>query len=406
MKKRVLFVDDEPKILDGLRRMLRVMRDQWEMAFVQSGTEALEVLGKNRFDVIISDMRMPGMDGAELLLEVRKRHPEILRIILSGHSDQELVLKSVRPAHQYLAKPCDAETLINAVSRGGVLRDLLNQDSLKGIISQIESLPTLPALYKEVMDELQSGDPSIKRIGAIISKDVAMTAKILQLVNSAFFGLPRRISNPADACSLLGIETIEALVLSIQIFSQLRGGDFFEKYIEKVYDHSMATGLIARALAQKEVKDKSVSDDAFMSGLLHDVGKIVFVSCFPEDYREVLQIVEKEKSPLREVEKSIFGTMHAEVGAFLMGLWGMSDRIVEVLAFHHTPGHCPVLGFSPLTAVHAANALEHELAEGSSGKAAGLMDMEYLERLKLSDRVSDWRSICERLFQEEGSDGR
>ena len=404
MKKRVLFVDDEPKILDGLRRMLRIMRDQWEMQFVQSGPEALEVLGKNRFDVIISDMCMPGMDGAELLIEVRKRHPEVLRIILSGHSDHSLVLKSVRSAHQFLAKPCDAETLITTVSRGGALRDLLNQNSLKRIISQMESLPTLPALYKEIMEELQSKDPSINKIGAIISKDVAMTAKILQLVNSAFFGIPRRISTPADACSLLGIETIEALVLSIQIFSQLRGGKFFEYYTEKVYHHSIATGLIARALAQKESKDKSVWDDAFMSGLLHDVGKLVFVSCFPEDYREVLQIVEKENSPLREVEKSIFGTMHAEVGAFLMGLWGISDRIVETLAFHHNPGRCPALGFSPLVAVHAANALHHELVEGSSGKAAGLMDMEYLESLKLSDRVSDWRSISERLFQEEGID--
>ena len=270
----------------------------------------------------------------------------------------------------------------------------------------MDSLPTLPSLYKEIMEELQSKDPSIKKIGAIISKDVAMTAKILQLVNSAFFGIPRRISTPAEACSLLGIETIEALVLSIQIFSQLSGGIFFENYIEKVYHHSIATGLIARALAQKEAKDKSVWDDAFMSGLLHDVGKIVFVSSFPEDYREVLQIAEKEKSPLREVEKSIFGTMHAEVGAFLMGLWGMSDPIVEALAFHHNPGHCPALGFSPLTAVHAANSLHHELSEESSGKAAGLFDMGYLERLKLSDHVSDWRTTCERLFQEEGNDGR
>ena len=404
MKRRVLFVDDEPKILDGLRRMLRSMRDQWETAFVQNGPEALEILGKHRFDVIISDMRMPGMDGAELLLEVRNRHPEILRIILSGHSDQDLVLKSVRPAHQYLAKPCDAKTLISAVSRGGVLRDLLNQDSLKRIISQMESLPTLPALYREVMEELQSSDPSIKKVAAVISKDVAMTAKILQLVNSAFFGIPRRISNPADACSLLGIEIIEALVLTIQIFSQLSGGAFFENYIEKVYHHSMATGMIARALAQKESEDKTVWDDAFMSGLLHDVGKLILVSCFPEDYREVLQIVEKEKSPIGEVEKSIFGTMHSEVGAFLMGLWGMSDRIVEALAFHHNPGHCPALGFSPLTAVHAANALDHESAEGSSGKTVEFLDMEYLENIKLSDRVSEWRSIRDRLFQEEEND--
>ena len=404
MKKRVLFVDDEPKILDGLRRMLRVMRNEWETAFVQSGPEALDALGKNRFDVIVSDMRMPGMDGAELLFEVRKRYPEILRIILSGHSDQELVLKSVRPAHQYLAKPCDAETLKIAVSRGMILRDLLNKNSLNSIISQIESLPSLPALYEEILKEMQSKDPSIRKVGEIISKDVAMTAKILQLVNSAFFGLPRRISTPMDACSLLGIETIEALVLSVQIFSKLSVGKNFEKYVERLYSHSMATGSMARALAMKGSKDKAVADEAFMSGLLHDVGKIVFISYFPESYKEVLEIVETEQVPLSEAEQNMFGTMHAEVGAYLMGIWGMNDPIIEALAFHHKPSDCPSQEFSPLVAVHAADALENAFYGGFSEKADGLMDVKYLERLHLIDRVSEWRKICEQLVQGEEND--
>jgi len=109
-KKRVLFVDDEPRILDGRRRMLRSMRHEWKMSFAETGQEALAILANQPFDVVVVDMRMPGMDGVQLLSEVRKRH-QIIRIVLSGTADREAILRAVGLAHQYLSKPCDAETL-------------------------------------------------------------------------------------------------------------------------------------------------------------------------------------------------------------------------------------------------------------------------------------------------------
>jgi len=219
-KKRVLFVDDEPRILDGLKRMLRHMRDEWEMSFVESGEAALKVLESARFDVVVSDMRMPGMDGAELLTRVMERYPQIVRIVLSGHADKEMILKTVRPAHQYLSKPCDPEKLRSTVARASALRGLLADELLKQLVSQMSTLPSAPSLYNEVMNELRSGEGSVQRVGEIVSKDVGMTAKILQVVNSAFFGVPRHVESPAQAVSLLGLETIKALALSAQVFSQ------------------------------------------------------------------------------------------------------------------------------------------------------------------------------------------
>ena len=197
MKKRILFVDDEPMVLNGLQRTLQKMRREWDMTFVGSGREALEVLGKKPIDVIVSDLRMPEMDGGRLLAEVKKQHPHVVRIVLSGQLDQEMTLKSVRLAHQSLSKPCDAEVLKHTLAKLFALREFLSDDSIKNIISQIESLPSMPAIYTEIVTEMQSDDPAIKKVGEIISKDISMTAKILQMVNSAFFGLFQKIKSPA-----------------------------------------------------------------------------------------------------------------------------------------------------------------------------------------------------------------
>ena len=220
MKRKILFVDDEPKVLISIRRMLHSLRKEWDMQFAESGPEALSILAQDPFDVIVTDMRMPGMDGAQLLTEVKQNYPQMVRIVLSGHADKEMIYKSVRPAHQYLSKPCDADLLKLTVSRACTLREMLTQDSLKKVVSEMDSLPSLPSLYAEIMEELRKEDASIQKIGEIISRDLGMTAKILQLVNSAFFGIPRHIENSAQAVNLLGMNIVKALVLTMEVFSE------------------------------------------------------------------------------------------------------------------------------------------------------------------------------------------
>jgi len=199
MKKQILFVDDQPEILSSLRRMLRPMRHQWDMQFVGGGKEALEVLAKVPHDVIVSDMRMPEMDGITLLTKVQKRYPAVVRIALSGQCDREVVLRSTGATHQFLTKPCDADTLKAVVDRSCVLRDTLSDLELRELVSGIASLPSLPSLYIEIIEELRSPNSSLADIGKIISKDIGMTSKLMQLVNSAFFGVPQRISHPVQA---------------------------------------------------------------------------------------------------------------------------------------------------------------------------------------------------------------
>jgi putative nucleotidyltransferase with HDIG domain len=399
MKRKTLFVDDEPMVLSGLKRMLRGMRNEWDMVFAESGEEALQILETAPFEVIVTDMRMPGMHGAALLEKVRERFPEVVRIVLSGHSEQELTLKSVRTAHQYLSKPCDADTLKNTISRAFALRELLKGDTLKQVVSNIETLPSLPKLYQEIMTELQSEDASMGRVAEIISKDVGMSAKVLQMVNSAFFALPRHIEGIGQAVNLLGLETIKSLVLSAQIFDQFESKGVSESFLEKLWDHCMGAAAFAKAIAKEEGLGRKVVDDAFLAGMLHDVGKLILSMGFPEKYSEVIKYARENVLFLRDVEHEMLKTTHGAAGAYLMGLWGFGDDVVEAIAFHHEPGRCPACTMSVLASVHAANALEHVSRPDGVCFHEARLDMEFLNRIGVAEKLDRWAQVCEAAIQ-------
>jgi HD-like signal output (HDOD) protein len=403
--KRILFVDDEPNVLEGLRRMLRTQRGEWEMTFVESGSAALAELAREPYDVVVSDMRMPGMDGAQLLTEVMRRYPRIVRIILSGHSDQEMILRSVGPTHQYLTKPCDAQELRDTIGRAGALRNWLHGDALMSVVSQIHSLPSLPDLYLEIVQELQSPEASLQKVGAIISKDIGMTAQILHVVNSAFFGLRRHISHPAQAASLLGLVTVKALVLSVQLFSRFDTVAFPGFTCQALWNHCLATGALAKRLAAQQAAGPKTTDYAFMAGLLHDAGKLVLAANLSQKYSEALRIAGARAIPLWQAERETFGSTHAEVGAYLLGLWGLPDPIVEAVALHHTPRQCLGVGFGALTAVHVADALDHESRLPEAEPGAGQLDTEYVADLGLAPRLETWRQWCRGALAPGGNGG-
>src|SRR5687767_155455 len=246
------------------------MHREWNMAFVGSGSEALDVMSGKPYEVVVSDMCMPGMNGADLLDKVRQRHPQTVRIILSGYADRDLILRSVKPAHQFLAKPCDAELVKAIVGRACAWRDMLTDASLKLLVTQTQTLPSLPSLYTELIEELQSPGACIKKAGEVISRDIGMTAKILKLVNSAFFGVRRTISNPVEAVSLLGLETLMSLALTIQIFSQLDQTEMYNFSPAALWSHSLRVGAFAKRIAQTEEMEPGVVTDSFTAGLLHD----------------------------------------------------------------------------------------------------------------------------------------
>lgn len=382
--KRILFVDDEPKVLDGLRRMLYAYRNDWHMVFVSSAAEALQQLSQSQFDVLITDVRMPQMSGIELLSEVVERHPQVVRMVLSGMADKEVTLPSVMLAHQYLDKPCDATTLRAAVERVFQLRVILDNPALKQLISRLHSLPSVPSVYTRLMDALQSDDVSPKLIGGIVSQDMAMTAKILQLVNSAFFGPRRPITNPTEAVIYLGADTVKALALSVSIFSQFNAQPVPGFSIESLRDHGVAVATLARQIAATLRLSKSELDDAFLGGLLHELGKLVLAANYPKEYAESLRRTRGDGIPARQAELETFGTTYADVGAYLIWLWGLPDPITEIVARHPQPNPDPTAG--PIVAVHVADALTDKDSNQN-------VNIECLTAMGLIDQLPSWRQL-------------
>jgi len=397
MRTRLLFVDDEPLVLQGLRRALYAMREEWDMSFVESGPAALEVLAQDRYDVIITDMRMPGMDGAELLDEVKRRHPDMLRIILSGQSSREAVLRSISPSHQYLTKPCDVKELKQRLNEAFSMRDLLANQKLKTLVSSLKSIPSVPTLYEELLHELRGEDPSAARIGAVISKDIGMTAKILQLANSAFLGLRCHISSPTQAVGMIGMDMVRALVLSVDVFSRLEGRFEVGHYWMALWEHSVMVASFAQRITASENSSKAIVDESFTAGLLHDVGRVLLLAEMPE-YVEILDEAAGKPGSLSTLEHARLGCTHSDVGAYLMGVWGLPHAVLQAVAFHDRPRQSTQKQFSSLTSVHAADAFAGALAPSIVTEDGGV-DMEYLTGLGLADRAPAWRQACEEFLE-------
>jgi len=390
-KKRILFVDDEIRILDGIRRMLHCMRHEWELEFATSGAQALDMLQEKPFDVIVSDMRMPAMTGDELLREVRKRYPRVVRVALSGQTSKESVLRSVGPIHQYLPKPCDAEILKSTLARTYQMRSLLQVEKLQEMICQMESLPSLSSMYSELMQELQSPNASLKAVGRIVAKDLGMSTKLLQLVNSAFFGIRGHICEPEQAVTLLGLDTIKALALSVRVFAQFEPTDLPGFTVEGLWQHSTAVATLAKRIIQTENRQPKEADDAFLAGMLHDVGKLVYAAKAPAEFADALHRARQDNIAFTQAEMQTIGATHAQVGAYLLGLWGFSDPVIQALLFHHNPNDSRTSALTILTAVHVANALVSR-SDGCSAHDCRI-DEEYLAGLKLTDRLDRWQQL-------------
>lgn len=398
MKKRVLFVDDETLVLEGLQRMLRHMRAEWEMIFLPGGEEALALMAQQPVDVVVTDMLMPGMNGAALLNEVMKRYPQTVRFVLSGHADKDLIMKCVGTTHQYLAKPCDAEALKAAVQRASHLGASLQNDKLKRLVGKMERLPSLPSLYFEIIEKLKDPETTIEDVARVVSRDIGMTAQILKLVNSAYFGLQQRVAGLDEAVSFLGLNTIKTLVLCINAFSQYDGVKIAGLTMESLWQHSLAVAAAAKKIAQMESEDRGLEEESFVSGMLHDTGRLILASNYADLYAQTIELAQREKWELSHAEAQVFGVSHAAVGGYLLGLWGLPVPVVEAIALHHQPSDSSGRAVCPLLVVHAANALiQRARPPLIKGVIPSGLDLEYLARLELSERLNVWEQAVREL---------
>lgn len=402
-KRRVLFVDDDTNVLDGYRRLFRQQRQLWDMTFCDSGAQALEKLGSEHFDVLVTDMQMPGMNGSELMSHAVEVAPGVARIVLTGYASMSSSVEAADLAHQLLNKPCEIETLKEAIEHSCRVQSIITSDRVKQAIGRISRLPSPPTVYHELNQALRQDDADAAKVTAIIEQDVAIAAKLLHLVNSAFFGLRRRVTSLEQAVTLLGLRQIRDVVLATHVF----GGDIKpspggELSLEKIRDHSVSVAKLAREIMLEEGDGRELADQAFIGGLLHSFGILVLANNGFQKYDKAIDYCRRKGRTLPEVERVLFGATHAEAGAYMLGLWKIPPIIVEAVLMHQTPSQLVSARWGTVTAVHVANALVHEMRDASKLYPGLPLDDNYLRQLGLTDRVERWRELArEQLAESE-----
>jgi putative nucleotidyltransferase with HDIG domain len=379
---RILFVDDETNVLQAMQRTLHGMRNEWSMVFASSGAAALEELAKTPADLIVSDMRMPGMDGWELLSEVKRLYPRMVRLILSGHAEPRSIMRAVGVAHQYLAKPCESTALKAAISQTHMLRQLLSSDRLAQLVGRVDMLPSAPKAFQEILACLQRPSASVADAAQIIGRDLAMTANVIKLVNSAFFGSRQPITTANRAVAYLGLDTLGALVLGHTAFKSGVTTGIAGFSLERLWQHSLETGAAARTVALCEKWSPALAEEAFLAGMLHDVGKVVFATRAAAATDDPVAWVEETTAQME--------AHHAEVGAYLLGLWGFPNSIVEAVAFHHSPSQTAGNGLCLPALIHIADRLVHQRHAESAGSLGNALEPQLLETLGLVDHWPEW----------------
>ncbi len=374
---RIVFVDDEVNVLHAMRRSMHCMRNEWNMEFISSGAQGLQSLAKTPADVIVSDMRMPGMDGWQLLAEVKALYPQTVRLVLSGYAEPGAIMRLVGTAHQYIAKPGDSEVLKAAIAQTQLMKGLLTSDALALLVGHVGTLPSYPKAFEEISSCLKQPNASVTDASRIISRDVAMTANIMKLVNSAFFGARRQVSSVDRAVAFLGLDTLTALVLGYGLFQSAGSGA-----TEALWQHSLQTAMAARAIALHEHLPGPRVEEAFLAGMLHDVGRVVFAT------RVEKAIVQPTGTGDDETTK--VDQHHAEVGAYLLGLWGFPSHIVAAVALHHVPDRRWDRGLDLTVLIHVADRLAHWQCEGTPIPTELGIEPGLLEALQLSDHVPQW----------------
>lgn len=398
MKKRILFVDDDPNLLSALNRALRKEREGWDISFAESGAKALAMAKERGFDLVVSDMQMPQMSGVELFERLAQQHPNTIRIILSGHSDESMIVRAVANTHQFLSKPTDTQQMVAVIRQALAVRDLVPNQALEQLVTRIGSLPPLPENYRELRSLLQSENASVRDVGAVVAKDPAMASKIMQLANSAFFGVGRHINNPEQAANLLGLNTLSALVLSLELFSMPVPSAFKAAGItlDDLHRRSLLAATLARRMAASIDADDQLADDCYLAALLHDLGRLILIQAYPDEYHSLCSGSSLESDEILNVERIVFGSDHARLAGYLLGLWGFANRIVEAVTYHHDPANCPTADNRALPVVHVAVALL-DTHGNCCLKHKTAIDEAYVQSRGLTRHLAGWADAAQHI---------
>lgn len=385
----VLFVDDEQRILDGLRRSLRGKRGEWDMSFASGGAAALELLAQTPFDVVVSDMRMPGMDGAELLTQISQRHPGVARVVLSGHTEPDAAIKVAIAGHRFLTKPTETDTLVGVIEQLIVRTSRSNGVQARRIAGAARALPALPPQVDQLATLFRAPHLELPKLVHAVVHDVGLTAKLLQLSNSAFFGGRPKNASVEAVVNAIGVPTIQALVgASHEQWAAVDWQPDTEQYVRAAWQHAVATASLAEAVATPAHRPHAQA-----AALLQDIGRLVCVGGGPWATADDVDLT----------EDGYQGTPYREIGVELLHLWGLPSPIVSAVAERDLPHRAAESGLGVIGAVRTAHLLIQQTA--CADPSDGTHDEELAALLahpQLVSQETDWSAAAEQAALRAG----
>lgn len=403
--RNILFVDDSPNVLNGIQRQFRAYRGQWQLFFASSGPDALKLMEQQPIDLIISDMMMPDMRGDELLTIVSEKYPGTVRMILSGYADEESLKRGLEVAHQHLSKPCSADTLRETIGQIFKIQACLKNRALIAELGDASQLPSLPKIYQELSRAIDNENTTNEEIADIFSKDMVLSAKLLHLVNSPYFGLRRIVSNLADAIAMVGIKRLNNLVLSVHVKQAFPVTDInTERYMEYLWQDAGRVAELARQIAISEEQKDDRPDQAYLGGLLHNLGLLIFLSRAGDKLKMLMDQVKNTDIPVSELETAIFGFNRSEAAAYILTLWKIPPRIIEAILLQNNPSDTDYDGVNALTAVHVAGCLLKPSVMQNHNRLFDMaLDETYLRRIGKWERMPIWQSLAGKVIEQYGS---
>lgn len=372
---KLLFVDDDPQVLSGLENLLFDYDTEWDMAFVTDPQEAIEQLRTNKIDVLISDMRMPVIDGHELMRQAQAVAPASYRIMLSGTTEWELAEETLTVAHDFLSKPCSEEMLVDVLGRGVKLASA-GMNDMRQRLGSIATLPPRPKLYGE-LSVLIAKDAPLKQITELLERDVGLSAKLLHLANTAFFSGGRRIETVGGAIQRLGLACVRGLVLSAEAFRER--SPQVRREVEDLNAHCADVAMRAAKIAPPKLRAA-----ALVAGLMHDIGTLVLVCDFNDEFHRTRAPAGSSFRDQLEAEEAVFGWNHADIGAHLLRLWNVDAGTCLAVGYHHDPGVAPKTYEELAWTVHLAT-----ISDGEEHQPAPPSVQALVERWEALNKAED-----------------
>jgi len=364
MLTNVLFVTAALDTIKDLQKLQLDYNESLAFFFAHSQADALKIISENNITIVISDLRIPKFNSQEFLSILQDNFPKIFRVCLASDNEKIKAIRLTKSIHRSVKIPLDHADLLKTIND---LAKLMVYDLDAQLVEKINGLgaiPILPDIYLRLEKELCRSTFSMNRIAEIIQADPLMVARILHIAHSSFYNIPSGVTNLLQAINFLGVNIVKTLVLYVKVFSLRDVSPETRSVLKEIKTHSIHVAKFSKAMMEKETNDKKMIELAYISGLIHDVGKIVLLQLNDKQkHSSYAQNIHSSNS--HEMEQKLFGVSHISVGSYILRLWGFQDEIIEAVARHHDSTILENKALSLKEIVFIANVFSYEFEEMS-----------------------------------------